>query len=150
MTLEQYAYLAEITGVIVIVATLIYLSIQTRQNTEALRATSRQATMATDIALLLKVADEPQISINLQSDSPSELTPTDAAQVEAFVIAFLRIREYAWFQYRSGILDEASWSSYASVMPRILSGGPAKRTWEQYASVLDADFVSHVNGLLGE
>jgi len=150
MTLEQYAYLAEIVGVIVIVASLIYLAIQTRQNTDALRAASRHATMATDIELLMKVADEPQISINLLAKSESDLTPEGAAQLEAFVIAFLRVREYAWFQYQDGILDEAAWASYASVMRRILSGGPARSTWEQYTPELDPDFVAHVNRLLDE
>ena len=41
MTLEGYAYLAEIIGVIIIVVTLIYLSIQTKQNNDFLAAQAR-------------------------------------------------------------------------------------------------------------
>ena len=43
MTLEDIAYLAEIIGLIVIVATLIYLAVQTRQNTDAIRTQSAQS-----------------------------------------------------------------------------------------------------------
>ncbi len=42
MTLEQYAYLAEILGVIIVVVTLIYLAIQTKQNTTAVQSSVRQ------------------------------------------------------------------------------------------------------------
>ena len=150
MTLEQLAYLAEIVGVIVIVATLVYLAIQTRQNTHALRSASRQATMETDIALLMKIADEPQISINLRADSESDLTEADAAQVEAFVISLLRCREYAWFQYQEGVLDKDTWTSYASTLVRIVSAGPARNIWDRFKLELNPEFVSHVNGLLDQ
>ena len=43
MTLEQFAYLAEIVGVIVIVVTLIYLSMQVRQGAQLLRSESSYA-----------------------------------------------------------------------------------------------------------
>ena len=43
MTLEQWAYLAEIIGVILVIASLIYVAQQLRQNTEMMRAESRNA-----------------------------------------------------------------------------------------------------------
>ena len=36
MTLEQFAYLAEIIGMAMVVVTLIFLAIQMRQNTQAI------------------------------------------------------------------------------------------------------------------
>ncbi len=44
MTLNQFSNLAEIVGVIIIVITLIYLSVQVRQNTQALYSTGAQRT----------------------------------------------------------------------------------------------------------
>ena len=52
MTLERGAYLAEILGVIFVVVTLIYLSVQIRQGTELLRSESRQALVTNDITSL--------------------------------------------------------------------------------------------------
>lgn len=48
MTLEDYAYLAEIVGVILIIASLIYVARQVQQNTELLRSSSRQALLSND------------------------------------------------------------------------------------------------------
>ncbi len=42
MTLEQYASWAEIIGVIIVVVTLLYLTVQVRQGTHLMRSQSRQ------------------------------------------------------------------------------------------------------------
>lgn len=43
MALEQLAYLAQIVGTILVVASLVYVAKQLRQNTDAIHAQSRQA-----------------------------------------------------------------------------------------------------------
>ena len=43
MTLEQLANIAEVFGMLVVAITLIYLTIQMRQNTKALRSTAAQS-----------------------------------------------------------------------------------------------------------
>ena len=57
MTLEQYAYLAEILGVVVVIVTLIYLSVQIRQGAELLRSESRQAQGANDQNGVYRIID---------------------------------------------------------------------------------------------
>ena len=57
MTLEQYAYLAEVIGVIVVVVTLLYLAVQVRQGAHLMRSESRQALMNNDREVLLKYLD---------------------------------------------------------------------------------------------
>jgi len=41
MTLEQWAYLAEIVAVLLVIASLVYVARQLHQNTEMMRAESR-------------------------------------------------------------------------------------------------------------
>lgn len=43
MTLEDLAYLSQIIGVIAVLASLIFVGLQIRQNTKALKATSHHA-----------------------------------------------------------------------------------------------------------
>jgi hypothetical protein len=43
MTLEQFAYIAEIIGVIFLIASLLYVGRQLHQNTEMMRAESRNS-----------------------------------------------------------------------------------------------------------
>jgi hypothetical protein len=46
MTLEELAYLAQIVGVILVIASLMYVARQLRQNTAAILAQSRQSVLA--------------------------------------------------------------------------------------------------------
>jgi len=72
MTLEQYAYLAEIFGVIVIVVTLIYLSVQVRQGAELLRSESRQAQVANDQNGVYRFVEHPELGrLFSQEQTPS-------------------------------------------------------------------------------
>lgn len=72
MTLEQYAYLAEILGVIVIVVTLIYLSVQVRQGAELLRSESRQAQVANDQNGVYRFVEHPELwRLFSQEQTPS-------------------------------------------------------------------------------
>ena len=105
MTLEQRAYVAEIFGVILIIASFVYVAQQVRQNTNAQLAASRQATLAADLQLLSMCMDYPEAATGL-GDKTEDVRPT------AVLVSYLRIREFAWYQYQSGILDQTTWESY--------------------------------------
>ena len=55
MTLEEYAYIAEIAGVILVITSLAYLSIQVRQGTRATQAVSIQTASTLDQEFLLAI-----------------------------------------------------------------------------------------------
>ena len=119
MTLEQYAYLSQIIGVIVVVATLIYLSLQVRQGAALLRSEARQAQVSADLEAIYKWMEWPEIQASIVD--PEQLEFSAKVRLYYWIVAFSRIREHLWFQYRDGILDEPAWRSYRSVIPFILS-----------------------------
>jgi len=124
MTLEQYAYLAEILGVIIVVVTLIYLAIQTKQNTDAVQSSVRQAMLQEDRESLRMVVENPALNRR------SNLSGEEETQVQAFLIHFLRARENHWLQYKHGVLDEATWISYRGAMiPVIFSSAYGRALW---------------------
>lgn len=52
MALDYYANIAEIVGVILVVVTLVFLTLQIRQNTRALRSTTIQSVMQSEVAMM--------------------------------------------------------------------------------------------------
>lgn len=146
MTLEQYAYLAEILGVIIVVVTLIYLAIQTKQNTDAVQSSVRQAMLQEDRESLRMVVENP--ALNLRSN----LTAEQETQVQAFLIHFLRSRENHWLQYKNGVLDEATWISYRNALiPVIFSSAYGRALWANriIADSLDPRFLDAMNLWVG-
>ena len=61
MALEQFAYIAEIIGVLVVTASLLYLAKQVSHNTKQLETQSYQAWVASNVHINMSMAD-PKIS----------------------------------------------------------------------------------------
>jgi len=81
MTLEQWAHVADIVGAVVIVASLVYVAAQVRQNTKAQLAASRQAALAADLELFSMSVDYPEDALGLGAE-PDDVRST------AFLVAY--------------------------------------------------------------
>ena len=114
MNLEQLAYLAEIIGVIAVVITLIYLSVQIRQGAQILWSESRQAQVAYDQGGVYKFVEHPELGrLFSQIETP---TAEEKTKLMFWMIGQMRAREHEWLQYRTGALDEETWVSYRDVI----------------------------------
>jgi hypothetical protein len=120
MKLEKLSAWSEIISSVAILITLIYLAIQTgqnaeqtRQNAEAIKASTRQQMLGTDMAFLRDIFNDPEIT-TLQYKP--DLTDPEKAKVAAQYTMFLRQRENNWIQFQNGALDELTWNSMKSTI----------------------------------
>ena len=148
MTLEQYAYLAEIIGVIVVVGTLLYLSVQVRQGANLMRSESRQALINNDRGLLVSYLDHMDLFDKLATTE--KLSTADQRRFSVLWIMNMRNREHEWFQYKDGILDEATWLSYREIIPLILSSKKHRAWWNKQKVAFDPNFVDMVDKYIGQ
>lgn len=120
--------ISDILAAIAVVASLWFVASQLRQNTKAIVASSRQGLLDADLRLISGFIDH-ALDPHLISDN-DQLSPENERRITWMVVKALRVREFAWHQYRSGILDEQSWQSYMEPVPGIFSS-------ERALSVLD-------------
>jgi hypothetical protein len=140
MKLDKLAAIAEIVSSLAIVVTLAFLTVQTRemalqtaQTNSALIANSRAASMTADVNLML-----------------AAFARAPEGNRTNFFAAFFRIREFAWFQYQSGILDQATWESYIGPVPDMFNNNPEVRSWwEENSHTLNPSFVAAINQAAG-
>jgi hypothetical protein len=144
MTFENLANLADIVGVILIVASLIYVARELRQNTEMMRAESRNEIVHSHQQEIFELIEHPELLKGLHD---GELDDADV-RIHAWLTAHCRAREHEWFQLQYGALDESSWESYSSSIPIVLSGQKARAWWDFMKPAFDDSFVDHVDGLL--
>lgn len=150
MKIEKIAAFAEIVSSIAIVITLVYLSVQTRQTNEALLANSRQTTMSTEVGLINTLIDNPQIGENARKPM-SELTEAESGQVGNAIAGLLRTREFAFRQYKNGILDKTTLDSYMATLIRWIRMGEAGlHYWELFSKDLDPEFVKYIKSLMNK
>lgn len=147
MTLEQGAYLAEIIGVVVIVATLIFLTIQVKQGTELLRSESRQALVTNDITSLASNFQNADVFAKYLSER--QLSAEDQLRMSFMFALDLRNREFEYFQYTRGLLDEQTWLAYRHVLAINHSTGLGRVWWDKIGrDIVDPGFAKLVDDLL--
>ena len=147
MTLEQGAYLADIFGVIVVVVTLIYLSMQVRQGTELLRSESRQALVTNDVTSL--ASNFQNADVFAKYVAGEAMSAEDQLRLSFMFALDLRNREFEYFQYNHGLLDEQTWLAYRHVIAINHSTGRGRVWWDKIGrEIVDPAFAKLVDELL--
>ena len=97
----------EVGGAIAVVATLVYLATQIRQNTSAIRASSAQAFADSINQMNIGAAssDEAAHFVRLIYEDPSALTEDQRTRADFTVLAICRILESALLQIKLGTYD---------------------------------------------
>ncbi len=142
MTLEQYAYIADIAGVIVVAATLIYLAVQVHQGAQLLRSESRQAQVTNDQNGVYKFVEHPDLGRIFSQTEPPGLE--EKIRLQFWIIGQMRAREHEWLQYKNGALDEETWMSYREVIFFLLGTERSRALWELCTPYFNPGFVEMV------
>jgi hypothetical protein len=145
--LEQGAYLAEILGVIVVAVTLIYLAVQVRQGTELLRSESRQALVTNDVTSLASNFQNADVFAKYVAED--EMSAEDQLRLSFMFALDLRNREFEYFQYTNGLLDEQTWLAYRHVILINHASGRGRVWWDKIGhEIVDPAFAKLVDELL--
>lgn len=127
MDWTAWSSIAEIVSSAAIVATLVYLALQIRQNTDAMQAAARAGAAQGDVDWLYRLVDHPDVGLLMRKEEP--LTELEASQVNACLVAFMRLKEVNFRQYKAGVLDEATWANYRSSIVNGPLSQPNARSW---------------------
>ena len=147
MNWEAIGALAELCGAAAVIATLVYLAVQLRQNNELLRSGSRQALVGNDVTSL--AANLQHTGVFAKYVSEQELSQEEQLQMSFMFALDLRNREFEYFQYQNGLLDEETWLSYRQVILINHSSPLGRRWWDRVGrSIVDPEFANKVDELL--
>jgi hypothetical protein len=149
MNWEAVDAVAQIVGVIVVVITLIYLAAQVRQGNLFARAQVRQRMVEQAHTELYAQMADPSITHANVKDGP--LSEDEQAKLALFLAAFMRQREWEWFQFQDGLIDEDVYRAYHGVIA-IHLGTPRGRTWWRVLGkfAFDSRFVAEVDEFLAQ
>jgi len=137
----------EFVGAIAVVATLIYLATQIRQNNELLRSGSRQTLVSNDVTSLAANLEYADVFTTFASEK--ELSAEDQLRLSFMFALDLRNREFEYFQYKHKILDEETWLSYRQVILINHSSPRGRRWWDHVGrGIVDPEFAQLVDDLL--
>ena len=147
MSWDAINSIIQLIGVLAVVGTLIYLAAQVRQGNVFAKLQARQRMIEQQDSELYAQMNDPSITYASVKDGP--LTEDEQARLSLFLIAFLRQREWEWFQYKDGVIDKASYQTYHEVIA-IHLGTPRTRKWWKVLGrhAFNPEFVEQVDQLL--
>ena len=147
MNWDALGAISEFVGAIAVVVTLVYLAIQVRQNTSALRSTATQGAHDQAAALYDLLSSDTSIADIFVRGliSPDELTSEETARFFSLSLAFMFRYQNWYLQTRSGLIEKELLESWARVL-RQLSGAPGfRRFWQQRAHIFADEFVRYLD-----
>ena len=141
--------LFEAIGVVAIVASLILVAYELRQNTVMMRAQVTQT--RAELAVAEQVATYnsdymPSILVKIENDE--DLTDEEVVRYRTYVRGFLRNQDNAYWQYNQGLLGENTPDSIrAAVTAVIVKPRIGREIWETQKHTYTPEFVRFVESV---
>lgn len=146
MNTSNLADISEIIGSMAVVITLIFLVIQMRENTRAIKASTRQAARDAEAQIVATTIEHP---ITVLGWTKQELTDEELVQYVFWMVGYFRNRENDWFQLQRGVMDEASWNRYLSALTGLFTYERNRNWWINYGTIaFHPEFVKQVNSIM--
>ena len=152
MSLESIYYVSQIVSVVVVIASLVYLSLQVRQTERNQRALIQQG-RANRVSDAVMRTSEPDISalFHKGSRSPAELTREEVDRFTLLSRAVFISAENSFLQRKAGLLDEPAYQSFVAGAKGMLGGSPGLRAaWRISRAQFGGDFAAFMNKTLAE
>lgn len=149
--LQATAHIAEILGVIVVIVSLFYVSVQVQQNTTQLRRADLNATHDHWSAIRLFIAGDPAHAAFLSSSlNGARLDPPGQLRFNALMAEHARATFQIWDRNRNtGGFDANDFAQYgAPPLARLLCTAGGNVWWKQFRSEFPPPFVSDVDKAL--
>ena len=146
MTLQDLGSIGEIVGGFATVVTLIYLAIQIRANTQAVRSSAAQSVheaFATWYRMLAADSDLSQIAANGLRDYEA-LSEGEKARFVATCMAFLSCSQDTFIKWREGSLSQELWSGWELVMMTLVMAPGGRAFWQERGYLFGREFRDYV------
>ncbi len=150
MTIQDVGSIGELVGAIATVATLVYLAIQIRSNTLALRSTAAHSvheSFATWYRMLAGDAGLSELMAKGLRDY-SVLSETERARFVSTSMAFLLCTQDAFIKWREGTLAPDLWSGWELVTMNLVKAPGGEVFWQERSYMFGAAFRDHIENVV--
>ncbi len=149
MNLEQFAYLGTILSGIGVIATVIYMSIEIRNNTSAVRASAFQEVVNSFASISFDIAKDKNLTeLFLRAGrNVAALSEVERTQYNFMLLSFLRRAESVYFQSEVRTLHERHWSGIRASIAWVMASPGARASWSEIKNRFNPQFSAFIDGL---
>jgi hypothetical protein len=150
MILEELAYLSQIAGVIAVFGSLVFVGLQIRQNTKALKATSHHAVTDSFNAINNLIFSDPKLARlwRLGMAGAEGLEEDEGVSFNFMALSYMRIFETLYYQYSNGTLDKKLFDAELKTLKWSVTNPGFRAWWAVNPISLSAEFRTFIDGLI--
>jgi len=150
MTLSQLADIGQFLSGIAVVASLVYLAIQIRQNTRTVRGSTLHQNTDLWISVFLRLTEPSAARAYVAGMTASPgIKPLHYTQFFFICRAMFLAYENQYYQMRQGVLDRETYAAYQrSISAQFLAFRGFRVWWQQSRSVFSRSFVEHIDAMI--
>lgn len=147
MTLDDLGSLGEFVGAVAVVISLVYLALQVRQNTRAVRSSVHQAMLDCVFRVSESVSDNPDLArIAHKADRDYDsLTPEELARFEAYADRTFGGWENVFYNAHHGMVGSDIWKSWQRALEVDLLEPGLRRFWRKRRDQYLPDLAAFVD-----
>ena len=135
MNLQELVALAEIVSAFAVVLTLVVLIISIRQNTKSQKALVVDSLAAAITSINVPAMESPALGSALSKATANWSSASREERIVAhyFLFSLFKLLENAWYQQKAGILDQAHWLGWESLLRKYYHAEGVRRVWWRVA-----------------
>ena len=147
MSLESLGNIGEFIGGLAVIATLVYLALQIRQNTRAVRASALQAANDSAQRVLATVSQSPENAAVYHRGllSSDELTPPQRMHFTTMLLGIFSASEAMYWNQRHGLLQDEIWDREVKVLRFYLQTPGGRAMWRISGALFSESFSQFVD-----
>jgi hypothetical protein len=152
MTLEGIYYISQIAAVIGIFASLIFVGLQIRQNTKAIKATSHHAVTDSFNAINNLVLSDPKVARiwRLALAGSEKLDEDERTSADFMLLANMRIFETIYYQYKNGTLDKNLFDAELKTLKWAVTHPGVQAWWVANPISFSTEYRAFIEGLISD
>jgi len=131
MNLQVLVALAEIVSASAVVLTLVVLIISIRQNTKSQKALVVDSLAAAITSINVPAMESPALGSALSKATADWRSASREERIIAhyFLFSLFKLLENAWYQQKTGVLDQAHWLGWESLLRKYYHSDGVRRVW---------------------
>jgi len=147
MTLESIYYIGQTVAVVAIMASLVFVGLQVRQNTKATKASAAQAVHSNFSAWYQSVQSDRILSEIIIKGTKNylSLTEIERAQFVSLFMAFTSYMQDAYYKWADGSLSPELWRGWEYVSMNFFNSNGGRAFWDDRNYMFGQSFQNFIN-----
>ncbi len=127
---------------------IVFLAFEVQQNTTAIQSQTRATVFSGVQEELWKNMEYTDVTLNMLA-TERELSPEEKVRFDAWMMASMKARAFAWLEFESGNFDPVQWETEQIVITLVLGCSRCRDWWKKVGRLgFSPEFVVLVDNLI--